>query len=207
MEGLHNAFEEAVGNGLITGVNIKNSTINVSHLFYADDVIITTDWNAKDMDNIIRVLHVFYLASGLKINITGLIFMVVALVFDFGKITFGRRGLLFYKLGFCFGATVVTPDIETSSTSNTHAPTTRPRGVRRVSSSKNWKPDLSAIAEDGGVLNVSRSSHESVSVTKSEKKTLNKATKARSRSYSAGDYRKFTHTMAIPAFSPTPFVF
>ncbi|GJX80250.1 hypothetical protein Tco_0328399 [Tanacetum coccineum] len=64
-----NAFEEAVGNGLITGVNIKNSTINVSHLFYADDVIITTDWNAKDMDNIIRVLHVFYLASGLKINI------------------------------------------------------------------------------------------------------------------------------------------
>ncbi|GKD23817.1 hypothetical protein Tco_1225520, partial [Tanacetum coccineum] len=33
------------------------------------DVIITTDWNAKDMDNIIRVLHVFYLASGLKINI------------------------------------------------------------------------------------------------------------------------------------------
>ncbi|GJZ83372.1 RNA-directed DNA polymerase, eukaryota, reverse transcriptase zinc-binding domain protein [Tanacetum coccineum] len=50
MEGLHNAFEEAVGNGLITGVNIKNSTINVSHLFYADDVIITTDWNAKDMD-------------------------------------------------------------------------------------------------------------------------------------------------------------
>ncbi|GJS95036.1 putative RNA-directed DNA polymerase, eukaryota, reverse transcriptase zinc-binding domain protein [Tanacetum coccineum] len=69
MEGLHNAFEEAVGNGLITGVNIKNSTINVSYLFYADDVIITTDWNAKDMDNIIRVLHVFYLASGLKINI------------------------------------------------------------------------------------------------------------------------------------------
>ncbi|GJU56833.1 RNA-directed DNA polymerase, eukaryota, reverse transcriptase zinc-binding domain protein [Tanacetum coccineum] len=33
------------------------------------DVIITTDWNAKDMDNIIRVLYVFYLASGLKINI------------------------------------------------------------------------------------------------------------------------------------------
>ncbi|GJY70736.1 hypothetical protein Tco_0474439 [Tanacetum coccineum] len=66
----HNAFEDlAVGNGFVTVVNIKNSTINVSHLFYADDVIITTDWNAKDMDNIIRVLHVFYLASGLKINI------------------------------------------------------------------------------------------------------------------------------------------
>ncbi|GKD61016.1 putative RNA-directed DNA polymerase, eukaryota, reverse transcriptase zinc-binding domain protein [Tanacetum coccineum] len=69
MEGLHNAFAEAVGNGLISGININNSTINISHLFFADDVIITIDWNAKDLENIIRVLHVFYLASGLKINI------------------------------------------------------------------------------------------------------------------------------------------
>ncbi|GJZ19391.1 RNA-directed DNA polymerase, eukaryota, reverse transcriptase zinc-binding domain protein [Tanacetum coccineum] len=66
---MRNVIKVFLGNGLITGVNIKNSTINVSHLFYGDDVIITTDWNAKDMDNIIRVLHVFYLASGLKINI------------------------------------------------------------------------------------------------------------------------------------------
>nr|GEX65776.1 RNA-directed DNA polymerase, eukaryota [Tanacetum cinerariifolium] len=34
-----------------------------------DDVIITTGWNARDLENIIRVFHVFYLASGLKINI------------------------------------------------------------------------------------------------------------------------------------------
>nr|GEV45066.1 NB-ARC domains-containing protein [Tanacetum cinerariifolium] len=33
------------------------------------DVIITTDWNPHDIDNIIRVLHVFHLASGHKINI------------------------------------------------------------------------------------------------------------------------------------------
>ncbi|GJT34461.1 putative RNA-directed DNA polymerase, eukaryota, reverse transcriptase zinc-binding domain protein [Tanacetum coccineum] len=46
MEGLHNAFVDAM-----------------------DDVIITTGWNARDLENIIRVLHVFYLASGLKINI------------------------------------------------------------------------------------------------------------------------------------------
>ncbi|GJW96601.1 RNA-directed DNA polymerase, eukaryota, reverse transcriptase zinc-binding domain protein [Tanacetum coccineum] len=46
MEGLHNAFADAV-----------------------DDVIITTDWNTRDLENIIRVLHVFYLASRLKINI------------------------------------------------------------------------------------------------------------------------------------------
>ncbi|GKA44592.1 hypothetical protein Tco_0737316 [Tanacetum coccineum] len=45
MEGLHNAFEEQW------------------------EWFDSWYWNAKDMDNIIRVLHVFYLASGLKINI------------------------------------------------------------------------------------------------------------------------------------------
>ncbi|GKB55750.1 putative RNA-directed DNA polymerase, eukaryota, reverse transcriptase zinc-binding domain protein [Tanacetum coccineum] len=46
MEGLHNAIADVV-----------------------DDVIITTAWNTRDLEYIIRVLHVFYLASGLKINI------------------------------------------------------------------------------------------------------------------------------------------
>ncbi|GJV30513.1 putative RNA-directed DNA polymerase, eukaryota, reverse transcriptase zinc-binding domain protein [Tanacetum coccineum] len=34
-----------------------------------DGVIITSDWNARDLDNIIRVLHVYNLASGFRINI------------------------------------------------------------------------------------------------------------------------------------------
>ncbi|GJR83012.1 RNA-directed DNA polymerase, eukaryota, reverse transcriptase zinc-binding domain protein [Tanacetum coccineum] len=69
LEGLHNAFADPVGNGLISGININNSSIHISHLFFPDDVIITTGWNARDLENIIRVLNVFYLASGLKINI------------------------------------------------------------------------------------------------------------------------------------------
>ncbi|GKE30029.1 hypothetical protein Tco_1445413, partial [Tanacetum coccineum] len=36
---------------------------------YADDVVITSEWNSGDLDNIIRVLHAFHLASCLKINI------------------------------------------------------------------------------------------------------------------------------------------
>ncbi|GKD33803.1 hypothetical protein Tco_1249312 [Tanacetum coccineum] len=58
-----------VSTGLIRGIKIGSSNITLSHLFYADDVIITSDWNSGDLDNIIRVLYVFYLASGLKINI------------------------------------------------------------------------------------------------------------------------------------------
>nr|GEY62585.1 RNA-directed DNA polymerase, eukaryota [Tanacetum cinerariifolium] len=43
--------------------------ITISHLLYANDVVITTECKKEDLDNIIRVLHVFYLASGLRINI------------------------------------------------------------------------------------------------------------------------------------------
>ncbi|GJY41533.1 putative RNA-directed DNA polymerase, eukaryota, reverse transcriptase zinc-binding domain protein [Tanacetum coccineum] len=69
MEGHHCAISNAVNSSLIHGVKIGSSDIILSHLFYADDVVITTEWNARDLDNIIRVLYVFYLASGLKINI------------------------------------------------------------------------------------------------------------------------------------------
>ncbi|PWA52848.1 reverse transcriptase domain, Reverse transcriptase zinc-binding domain protein [Artemisia annua] len=69
MEGLHIALQNAVGSGLIRGSKVGDSGLIISHLFYADDVVITSEWNSQDMDNIIRVLHVFYLASGLKLNI------------------------------------------------------------------------------------------------------------------------------------------
>ncbi|GJX45735.1 RNA-directed DNA polymerase, eukaryota [Tanacetum coccineum] len=69
MEGLHCALSNAISSRLIRGVKLGSSDITLSHLFYADDMVITTDWNSRDIDNIIRVLHVFYLASGLRINI------------------------------------------------------------------------------------------------------------------------------------------
>nr|GEW76350.1 hypothetical protein [Tanacetum cinerariifolium] len=58
-----------VSSNLIHEINLGFPDLMLSHLFYTDDVIITTEWNPGNLDNIIRVLHVFYLASGLKINI------------------------------------------------------------------------------------------------------------------------------------------
>ncbi|GJW07795.1 RNA-directed DNA polymerase, eukaryota, reverse transcriptase zinc-binding domain protein [Tanacetum coccineum] len=69
MEGLHKALFTAVSSGLIRGVKFDSPEVTISHLFYADDVIITSEWNANDLDNIIRVLQVYYLALSLKINI------------------------------------------------------------------------------------------------------------------------------------------
>ncbi|GJU30386.1 putative RNA-directed DNA polymerase, eukaryota, reverse transcriptase zinc-binding domain protein [Tanacetum coccineum] len=69
MEGLHMSLKEACHSGLIHGIKIGSSNINLSHMFYADDVVITTEWNSLDMENIICILYVFYLVSRLKINI------------------------------------------------------------------------------------------------------------------------------------------
>ncbi|GJZ17745.1 putative RNA-directed DNA polymerase, eukaryota, reverse transcriptase zinc-binding domain protein [Tanacetum coccineum] len=56
MEDLHVALSNAVQFGLIHGVKFGPSAITLSHLFYADDVVITIEWSSHDMDNIIRVL-------------------------------------------------------------------------------------------------------------------------------------------------------
>nr|GEV88907.1 RNA-directed DNA polymerase, eukaryota [Tanacetum cinerariifolium] len=69
MEGLHIAFRDGLMKNMFRGVSIGSLGIRLSHLFYADDVIIISDWNQNDMDNIIRVLNAFHLVSGLKVNI------------------------------------------------------------------------------------------------------------------------------------------
>ncbi|GJX15682.1 RNA-directed DNA polymerase, eukaryota, reverse transcriptase zinc-binding domain protein [Tanacetum coccineum] len=70
MEGLNIALKDAVASGLIHGTKVGDANLNISHLFYADDVVIVSEWNKQDMENIIRVMQVFNLASGLKINIS-----------------------------------------------------------------------------------------------------------------------------------------
>ncbi|XP_071714472.1 uncharacterized protein [Rutidosis leptorrhynchoides] len=69
MEGLNILLHEYVSSGLIQGARIANSEVIVSHLFYADDVMIVSEWNSLDMENIIRLFSLFHDISGLKINI------------------------------------------------------------------------------------------------------------------------------------------
>ncbi|KAI3780783.1 hypothetical protein L2E82_10774 [Cichorium intybus] len=108
----------------------------------------------------------------------------------------------FPELGSCFGG---TPAAETIAA---EVPNRR-RHMRQGNSTKHWRPALTAIAEDGVVRELRRQSGQSTAGFRSEKKPLIKsklAGKTRSDSYDS-DYRKSDHPMAIPAFSPTPFVF
>ncbi|GKE16007.1 putative RNA-directed DNA polymerase, eukaryota, reverse transcriptase zinc-binding domain protein [Tanacetum coccineum] len=68
MEGLHLTLDAATCSQKIRGVTIGD--LNFSHLFFADDVVILTEWGRNDLENITHSLHSFYLASGLKLNIS-----------------------------------------------------------------------------------------------------------------------------------------
>nr|GEV11151.1 RNA-directed DNA polymerase, eukaryota, reverse transcriptase zinc-binding domain protein [Tanacetum cinerariifolium] len=56
------------GNGLFKGIQIQGS-MAISHLFYADDAVFIGEWSDFNLDNIVKILKCFFLASGLKINI------------------------------------------------------------------------------------------------------------------------------------------
>ncbi|GJW97147.1 RNA-directed DNA polymerase, eukaryota, partial [Tanacetum coccineum] len=67
MESLHLSFQRVVDAGLFSGIKL-DSSMSVSHLFYADDAIFMRQWNQSNIDTIVRVLKVFHSASDLRIN-------------------------------------------------------------------------------------------------------------------------------------------
>ncbi|GJZ24493.1 RNA-directed DNA polymerase, eukaryota, reverse transcriptase zinc-binding domain protein [Tanacetum coccineum] len=69
MEGLYMALNDGLAANMFHGVKVGSSDMHLSHLFYADDVIILLEWNLNSMKNVIRILNIFYIVFGLKINI------------------------------------------------------------------------------------------------------------------------------------------
>nr|GFA48476.1 RNA-directed DNA polymerase, eukaryota, reverse transcriptase zinc-binding domain protein [Tanacetum cinerariifolium] len=67
MESIHVSFQRVVDASLFNGIKL-DSSLQISHLFYADDAIFIGQWSQCNIDTIIRVLDVFYRASGLRIN-------------------------------------------------------------------------------------------------------------------------------------------
>nr|GFA68048.1 RNA-directed DNA polymerase, eukaryota [Tanacetum cinerariifolium] len=59
---------KATSYGLFKGIRIQGS-MAISHLFYADDAVFIGEWSDSNLDNTVKILKCFFLASGLKINI------------------------------------------------------------------------------------------------------------------------------------------
>ncbi|KAJ9557995.1 hypothetical protein OSB04_012609 [Centaurea solstitialis] len=55
--------------GLIEGIQIGREGCSISHLQYADDVIMFGSWSVANFKNVLKVLECFYKLSGLKINV------------------------------------------------------------------------------------------------------------------------------------------
>ncbi|GKB09320.1 RNA-directed DNA polymerase, eukaryota [Tanacetum coccineum] len=69
MESLHLSFQRVVDEGLFHGIKLHD-TVNISHLFYADDAVFVGQWSKRNISTLTHVLDCFYMASGLKINMS-----------------------------------------------------------------------------------------------------------------------------------------
>lgn len=67
-EGLSGLFSWAMDQQLYTSLRGGSSELVVSHLQYADDIIILADVSIEKLWSINAILHVFELVSGLRVN-------------------------------------------------------------------------------------------------------------------------------------------
>ncbi|KAJ0797670.1 putative RNA-directed DNA polymerase [Helianthus annuus] len=70
MEALSGLVKKACDDGIFTGIKLPNGGPTVSHLLYADDAMIMGEWSDANFKTLKRILRIFYLCSGLKINIS-----------------------------------------------------------------------------------------------------------------------------------------
>nr|GEW84219.1 RNA-directed DNA polymerase, eukaryota [Tanacetum cinerariifolium] len=65
---IHNDFSRAANDGVFKGLQIQGS-LSLSHIFYEDDAVFIGAWLDDNLDNLIKILNCFHLASSLKINV------------------------------------------------------------------------------------------------------------------------------------------
>ncbi|GJT48631.1 RNA-directed DNA polymerase, eukaryota [Tanacetum coccineum] len=68
MESLHLSFSRVIEAGIFTGIKI-DSSMTLSHLFYADDAVFIGEWSRGNLTGIMHTLRCFSLLSGLSINL------------------------------------------------------------------------------------------------------------------------------------------
>lgn len=65
MYGLHVSLIRARLNNVFRGIFIKGT--DISHIFYAEDVMLVLAWDLENMNHLIRILRCFFMALGLKL--------------------------------------------------------------------------------------------------------------------------------------------
>ncbi|GJR02333.1 RNA-directed DNA polymerase, eukaryota [Tanacetum coccineum] len=68
MEAFHLSFSRATVAGIFKGLKI-DSSLSLSHLFFADDAVFIGEWSQENLRGIMHILRCFSLLSGMSINI------------------------------------------------------------------------------------------------------------------------------------------
>ncbi|GKD18914.1 RNA-directed DNA polymerase, eukaryota [Tanacetum coccineum] len=106
MESLHISFQRVVDVGMFTGIKLSSS-LNISHLFYADDAIFLRQWNDSNIDTLIHVMECFYRISGLRINLCKSKIMGIHVDADRIKSAASKLGCLVLNTPFLYLGTKV----------------------------------------------------------------------------------------------------
>ncbi|GJY32697.1 RNA-directed DNA polymerase, eukaryota [Tanacetum coccineum] len=106
MESLHLSFQRVVDAGMFTGINLSPS-VNLSHMFYADDAVFIGHWNDGNINTLVNVLECFYRASGLRINMCKSKIMGIHVEGDLVKHAASKLGCLILNTPFVYLGTKV----------------------------------------------------------------------------------------------------
>nr|GEX54380.1 RNA-directed DNA polymerase, eukaryota [Tanacetum cinerariifolium] len=106
MESLHLSFQRVVDAGMFKGVQL-NPSLNLLHMFYADDVVFVGQWCDGNINIITHVLDCFYWASGLRINLSKSKIMGILVANDKVKSAATKLGCLMLNTPFSYLGTKV----------------------------------------------------------------------------------------------------
>nr|GEV96347.1 RNA-directed DNA polymerase, eukaryota, reverse transcriptase zinc-binding domain protein [Tanacetum cinerariifolium] len=100
---LHLSFKIVEDAGMFNGIKI-NSSVTLSHMFYADEAIFMGQWSKRNIDTLMYMLKCFERASGLSINFSKSKFIGLAVSIEKVKevtrhIGYGILNTLFSFLG------------------------------------------------------------------------------------------------------------
>ncbi|KAM0042665.1 putative RNA-directed DNA polymerase [Helianthus debilis subsp. tardiflorus] len=109
MEAFTCIINKAIEIGEIEGVKLQDNGPIISHLLYADDALLVGSWSKTNVEKTARLLRVFHICSGLKINLHKSNIYGIGIededLRDIASVLGCRKGCLpFEYLGIKFGA-------------------------------------------------------------------------------------------------------
>ncbi|GKE13007.1 RNA-directed DNA polymerase, eukaryota, partial [Tanacetum coccineum] len=107
MESLHISFQRIVDAGRFHGIKMGGGSVNLSHMFYADDAVFIGQWCESNITTLVHVLECFHKASGLRINMCKSKIMGVHVDGDMVKNAAKKIGCLVLKTPFSYLGSIV----------------------------------------------------------------------------------------------------